>query len=57
MPSNKITIATLNIKELNNRNKQKESFTLLKTYKIDLLYHIIENKSKKEKEKENTLKV
>src|SRR5260364_344813 len=32
-----ITVATLNVKGLNNRNKCKETLTLLKTYKIDVI--------------------
>ena len=37
MNRNKFTIATLNIKGLNNRHKYKKTLTLLKTYNIDLI--------------------
>src|SRR6185437_2500443 len=33
-----ITVATLNVKGLNNRNKCKETLTLLKTYKLDVIF-------------------
>ena len=33
----KLKIATLNVKGLNNRGKQQNSLTLLKTYRLDII--------------------
>lgn len=37
MREHMITVATLNVKGLNNRNKCKETLTLIKSYKIDII--------------------